>query len=203
MTPHWDYTLHRYGSWVQVTHALHDWEDTVEEKGYLFGKTYDQQLDIVGEDITKVDIAPNRRVAGEMVFEPMGNGVRVTARDESHRLLWGFVGSKGMLEQHPCPVAMYDTLRGLISEELEKRGLPAPQQGDPLAEATRAVARLEATVKWLKDSIQAKKVSKATEERARSIARIALDADRQINLDARTFRGMKSKSESDTFAEEV
>jgi hypothetical protein len=54
----------------------------------LFGKTYDQQLAIAGNAIEEVDISPNRRIAGEIVLEPMGTGVRVTARDDRHRVLF-------------------------------------------------------------------------------------------------------------------
>jgi len=47
----------------------------------LFGKTFDQQLQVAGDEIAERDISPNRRIPGEVVFEPVMNGVRVTARD--------------------------------------------------------------------------------------------------------------------------
>jgi len=161
----------------------------------LFGKTYDQQLESAGEPLDEVDISPNRRITGEMVFEPMGNGVRVTARDDQHRLLWGYVGSKETVNQIHCLVATYETLQRLISEELQKRGLLAPdEQGDPVGRAKAALERLEATIDWLRTSLDVNKVSEATLERATDICRIALDADRQICLDANSLRGMKSRT---------
>jgi hypothetical protein len=163
----------------------------------LLGRTYDQQLEIVGEDITKVDIAPNRRVAGEIVFEPMGTGVRVTARDGSHKVLWGFVASSGMLDQVHCLVAIYDPLARLIVEELEKCALPAPTHGDPVTEAERTIDNLEETIKWLKESLHVRHRSQAAVDRATLIARIASEALRQITLDAEMLKGMKPKSERD------
>ena len=41
-------------------------------------KTFDQQIQLLGDNIVNEDIWPNRRIAGEIVFEPLGNGVRVT-----------------------------------------------------------------------------------------------------------------------------
>lgn len=163
----------------------------------LFGKTYDQQLDIVGADIAKVDIAPNRRVAGEIVLEPMGNGVRVTAREGSHKVLWGFVASKGMLDQVHCLVAVYDPLVQLIVEELSKHHMPAPEPGDPVTEAKRSIASLEQIVHWLKTSLEVKQQTKAALARATTIARICSEAYRQISLDAEALRGMKSNTEPD------
>ena len=55
----------------------------------LFGKTFDQQLQVAGDEIEKKNISPNRRISGEVAFEPVLNGVRVTARDSQHRVLWG------------------------------------------------------------------------------------------------------------------
>lgn len=75
------------------------------------------------DDKKTEDNATARRIKGEVIFEPMGNGVRVTARDESHKVLWGYVGSKETVKQIHCLVATYDTLQDMIAEELEKRGL--------------------------------------------------------------------------------
>jgi hypothetical protein len=205
----------------------------------LFGKTFDQQIDIAGVDVVARDITPNRRipaeivfepigarvqvtaydaenrilfqrddkkteanskarrVAGEVIFEPMGNAVRVTARDERHQVLWGYVGSKETVKEIHCLVATYDTLQGMISEELEKRGLLVQETVDPLNSAKEAIAALEETVRWLKNGLEVKKASDATLERARSIGRMASDANRQLRLEGGTLKGMKSKTDSD------
>jgi hypothetical protein len=161
----------------------------------LSGKTFDQQVEIAGTNITTRDIAPNRRVPGEIVFEPLGTGVRVTARDAEHRVLWGYVGAKETVKQVHCLVAVYDTLQNLLAEELEKNGLFRRETVDSMATAQTALDRLDKTVKWLRDSLDVKKVSEATAERAQTIAQIVSNADRQITLEAGTLKGMKSKSE--------
>ncbi len=164
----------------------------------LFGKTFDQQLDVAGKDITERDISPNRRVAGEIVFEPLGTGVRVTARDADHRVLWGYVGAKETVKQIHCLVAVYDSLQAMLAEELVKCGLFTQETEDPIRAAQAALDKIEKTARWLRDSLDVKKVSEATTERARTIARIVSDADRQITLEAETLKGMKSKSEPST-----
>lgn len=150
----------------------------------LAGLTFDQQRTAVGDAIDAVDISPNRRIPGEVVLEPVLNGVRVTARDAEHRVLWGFIGSKAMLTQHHCPVAVYETLQELLGEELAKQGLPTPDHGDPMPEAQRALAALQETLDGLKSSITVKKASPATLARARAIIRIANDAEKMISLEA-------------------
>ncbi len=150
----------------------------------LFGKTFDQQLEITGPSVNDVDIAPNRRIRTEVVFEPLGTGVRMTARDDKHRLLWAFIGSQGMLDHNQvhCPVAVYETLRGLLAEELKNNGLPAPILGEPMKSAADALDALRATLAALEKSLSVKKVTTATLERARAISIAAVDANRQICL---------------------
>lgn len=203
----------------------------------LSGKTFDQQLAFSWETILARDITPNRRIPaeivfepmgariqvtaydaenrilfqrddrkteenatarriqGEVIFEPIGNGVRVTARDESHKVLWGYVGSKETVKQIHCLVATYDTLQDLIAEELEKRGQLVPEANDPIEAAKEAIASLEETVQWLKAGLEVKKTSDATLQRARGIARMARDANRQLQLEGGALKGMKSKNE--------
>lgn len=165
-----------------------------QDKG-LFGESFDQQRRSAGSDIAKRDITPNRRVPGEIVFEPIGSSVRVTARDSEHRVLWGYIGAKETVRQIHCLVAVYDTLQQMLAEELEKCDPVSPDSDNPLTAAQAALARLEGTTKWLKESLEVKKVSEATLQRARAIARIVADADRQIALEAETLKGMKSRSE--------
>lgn len=159
--------------------------------GSVYPQTFDQQVKHMGDDLANQDISPNRRIAGEVVFEPLGSGVRVTARDASHRVLWGFVSSKETLGQVHNLVAIYDTFRNMIAEELAKRGVVASEGGDPVKEAAVAIERLESTVATLKKSIQVKKTSEATVERARAVAMIATEADQQIELLAASLKGMK------------
>jgi hypothetical protein len=160
----------------------------------LFGKTFDQQVEAANGQIQGQDISPNRRIPGELVFEPMGPGVRVTARDAEHRVLWGYVGSRETARQVHCLVATYDTFQNLVAEELERRGLYSSEVTDPITRANEALAEMSATLAWLRDGLNVKKVSDATAERARTIARIVSDAHRQISLEAETLKGMKARA---------
>ncbi len=162
----------------------------------LFDMTFDQQLYVTKGRIEGRDISPNRRIPGEIVFEPMATGVRVTARDGDHKVLWGYVGAKETVSQNHCLVAMYDTLQKLVGEELEKRGMFSPEVEDPISAAHKAIDCLEKTVTQLRESLNVKKVSDATLSRAQTIRRMISDADRQLSLEASTLKGMKSKSES-------
>lgn len=154
------------------------------EEYHLFGKTFDQQVETAGADILNLDMSPNTRIAAEVVFEPLPGGIRVTARDADHRVLWGFIGSHGILGQIHCPVAVYDRLAELLTRELEKIGSSSfPDSGDVVGEANRAILALEATVANLKKSLQVKKVTEATRIRADKIRRSVIDANRQILLD--------------------
>jgi hypothetical protein len=136
-----------------------------------------------------------RRIKGEVVFEPMGRGVRVTARDDNHKVLWGYVGTKETVDQIHCLVAAYETMQALVAEELEKRGVLVAETGQPVAQAQKALDSLEKTVQMLRAALDVKKVTDATLERARAIARIASDANRQITIEAGSLKGMKTKGE--------
>lgn len=125
----------------------------------LFGKTYDQQVKIAGDEIHNRDISPNRRISGEIVFEPLGKGVRVTARDSEHRVLWGYVGAKETVREIHCLVAVYDVLQGVLKEELEKNGLIQKTIEDPIREANSAIDQIEKTIKWIRDSLDVKQVT--------------------------------------------
>ncbi len=159
----------------------------------LFGKTFDQQLAATAGKIEGRSIAPNRRIQGEIVLEPTGYGVRVTARDASHQVLWGFIASKETLRQIHCLVATYETLHTLIAEELGHGGLSDVQGADPIARAEGELQALTATHDWLQESVKVERVTDAARARAAAIARIVADANRQIVLEASTLSGMKPK----------
>lgn len=161
----------------------------------LNGKTYDQQLKLANGETSSCHFLPNTRVSCEIVLEPVATGIRVTARDAQHRILWGYVGAEEKLKQTHCLVAVYDTLQKLLGLQLEKGGFCKRQETDPISEALSALDSLDKTVKWIRDSLDVKKVSDATAERARTIAQIISDADQQITLEASILKGMKSKSD--------
>lgn len=167
---------------------------TSEDAG-LFGKTFDQQLKSTGGKIDGHDISPNRRIAGEIILEPLGSGVRVTARDSDHRVLWGFVASRETVTQVHCEIATYDTLQQLIADTLVMPELLPVIEGDQIIAAGHAVGSLEKLTQQLLASLAVIKVTQATHERARAIARIVRDAERQISIEVGVMKGMKSKTE--------
>jgi len=69
------------------------------EQPDLFGKTFDQQLAIIGEGNVAIDITPNRRVPAEIVFEPLGARIQVTAYDADNKVL--FQGYAKRKEKNP------------------------------------------------------------------------------------------------------
>lgn len=148
----------------------------------LFGKTFDQQVKAADGNLEGRDTYPNHRIKGEVVFEPLRGGVRVTARDEEHRLLWGYIGSRPTLEMDHCLVAIYGKLQDVLRQQLKERGLPTGSEKDPIEDAQQALRRLEEVTADLKDSLDVKKVSDATRNRAEVIACVTADALKQIDL---------------------
>lgn len=158
-----------------------------EQNNELFGKTFDQQVNIAGNEIDKRDISPNRCIKGEIVFEPVFNGVRVTARDEHHKLLWGFIGSRETLNNVHNTMAAYTRLQEYLGEELKKSNLGASSNPDPMSAADTALSKLENAVKELRHTLQVKKISDATLKRANMVTQIANDATSNIAMDVSFF----------------
>ncbi|MFH1378502.1 MAG: hypothetical protein ABIH86_07100 [Planctomycetota bacterium] len=146
----------------------------------LFGKTFDQQVQKINRDINNADIRPNRLFAAEIVFEPVHNGIRVTARDSEHHTLWGFIASKEMLEQHPCQIAIYETLKSLIVEELSNQGVETVKQTDSVQTALNELKSLDEILEGIKESIEVIKVTSATKKRAMDIIRVVRDFKKMI-----------------------
>ena len=159
--------------------------------------TFDQHLAANAGRLEGIDVSPNRRFfGGEIVFEPTGTGrFRVTARDAEHRVLWGYIGSKETVNQVHCLVAIYTTLQRMLTDALEDKGFFVKPIEEPMAAAQRALGELEETLHWLRKSLDVKKVSEATLQRASDIARITYDAECQIRLEANHLKGMKARPE--------
>jgi len=159
--------------------------------------TFDQAVRQQPGTLKDEDLLPNLRIQGEVVLEPVMKGIRVTARDADHALLWGFIGSREILGQPHCPVAIYDTLLRLLEEELDKQAPPESPPEDRVGIAQDAVISLIKSAKRLQNSLAVKKVSPATQERAEVIARVASDALRMIELETSSLKGMKPKQVKD------
>jgi hypothetical protein len=124
-----------------------------------------------------------RRVPGQLVIEPLGEGVRVSARDSDESLLWGMVCTKLMLQQSHGSVALYDHLRDLISDDLSRMGKEVPATHDVVDAALDALARLEEVVAAARKNISVKKVTPETRERAQRILRTYGDAYQMITTE--------------------
>ncbi len=165
----------------------------MEKQPDLFASAPEQPF-AAGDEHTKDSVHDRgRRIQGEIAFERTETGVRVTARDAEHRLLWGCIASKETLRQIHSSVAMYSSLQNLIGEELQKVNRCAVEGVDAITAAAEAVRSLEGTLTWLQSSLDVREVKDATMERARALARIIADADRQIMLEASRLKGMKPR----------
>jgi hypothetical protein len=142
-------------------------------------RTFDQLVDDNGGDMP-ADHEPHRRLPGSVVLEPLGKGIRVTGRDEKHGVLWGFVASKGMLDQPHASIAIYNLLRDQLNPFLESMGLPSSRPENVMDAAHAALADMEHLIKQLRDNITVKKASSQTLERAEAIHRAMTDAARMV-----------------------
>lgn len=150
-------------------------------------KAYDDAGNLLfSEDVQKKEEGIHeKKIKGEVVFEPLSTGVRVTARDENHNILWGYVASKETVSQIHCLVAIYDALQELIKNELEKRGSINDDNEDYMSVAQKNIDELKLSLENLESTIKVKKVSKATIARAKNIAQVVKDANRLICIETR------------------
>jgi hypothetical protein len=142
-------------------------------------RTFDQLLDDNGGALPK-DHGPHKRLPGSVVLEPLGKGIRVTGRVDNHGVLWGFVASKGMLDQPHASIAIYNLLRDHLNPFLESMGLPASRPDNVMDAAHAALADMEHLITQLRENITVKKASPQTLDRAVAIHRALTDATRMI-----------------------
>jgi len=146
-------------------------------------RTFDQLLaeKTVDPLASPEHFAPHKVIESRLVFEPMSDQdrVRVTARAADFRVLWGVVASKGMLTQHPVPVAFYEALKELTHENLPKGNvgdLSGTLVDDSLGEAAALIHRINE----LTEKLRVKKVSDATRKRALLFSSAFRDARKLI-----------------------
>ena len=158
-------------------------------------KLFDQMVDDNSGRVP-TNIEPNQRFVGEVVFEPIGSGVRVTGRTEEHELLWGMVCSKGMLEQPHASVAIYGALREEVQKALAANDLPTPEKKDSVDLALRVIERMEQFLAAAKEKITVKKISAVTKARATTIAKVINDAHQMATLEL-PFVGAQGKNDEE------
>lgn len=115
---------------------------------------------------TKRSIPTGARVIdGAIITEPLGAGVRVTARDSKDRLLWGYVAGQISLDAPHVLVATYETLRQQVIGELPSyvdshAGTPATKQ------CLDALAAITVMLDRVRERLSPKAISDKTEKRA-------------------------------------
>ena len=145
-------------------------------------RLFEQMLEDNGGKVPP-DISPNQQMCGEVVFEPLGAGIRVTGRTEDHKLLWGLVCSKGMLEQPHGSIAIYSALREQVEKALVFEGLSVSEPRDSVDAALAAINKAEAFLKAARKDITVKKPSAKTGFRAAVITKAVGDAFQMVTLE--------------------
>ena len=145
-------------------------------------RLFEQMLEDNGGKVP-ADISPNQQMCGEVVFEPLGAGIRVTGRTEDHKLLWGLVCSKGMLEQPHGSIAIYSALREQVEKALVFEGLSVSEPRDSVDAALAAINKAEAFLKAARKDIMVKKPSAKTGFRAAVITKAVGDAFQMVTLE--------------------
>ena len=145
-------------------------------------RLFEQMLEDNGGKVPP-DISPNQQMCGEVIFEPLGAGIRVTGRTEKHKLLWGLVCSKGMLEQPHGSIAIYSALREQVEKALVFEGLSVSEPRDSVDAALAAINKAEAFLKAARKDITVKKPSAKTGFRAAVITKAVGDAFQMVTLE--------------------
>jgi hypothetical protein len=139
-------------------------------------------------DFVDTSLMENSKIIpGEIVFEPLMGGLRVTARDQNHTVLWGFVASKSMIERHPCPVAIHTTLKKIITKELAKHNLETSKEINYVEEALRNINKLQKKLNDLKKLLKVKKVTDATNNKGYVYYKATTDAISLIEADINNY----------------
>lgn len=145
-------------------------------------RLFEQMLEDNGGKVPP-DISPNQQMGGEVIFEPLGAGIRVTGRTEKHKLLWGLVCSKGMLEQPHGSIAIYSALREEVEKALVFGGLSVSEPRDSVDAAFAAIKKAEAFLKAARENITVEKPSAKTGFRAAVITKAVGDAFQMVTLE--------------------
>ena len=103
---------------------------------------------------------------GRIVIEPMGNGVRVTARAKDDRLLWGFVASQLAFDSPHALVAIYEALRKDVVEQLPTFTDGRDHGQSNTTQCLELIQAINAMLGKIRDRLSPKTVSDKTERRA-------------------------------------
>jgi len=118
-------------------------------------------------------------IACTVAIERLPKGLRVSARDYSNRPWWGFVASRGILEQPHAAIAVYSALREALDPHLDTATRDETSVLSVVTAANRVLDDLERLVRAMRHSIACKanaKPSQTTIAQAAGIYRGATDA---------------------------
>jgi NTP pyrophosphatase (non-canonical NTP hydrolase) len=152
-------------------------------------KTFDQQrLMLSEEELLDHELTrPNEAYRSFFVIEPIThNGVTrvaLTARDEAMNILWGSMVCEGHLPPgDPTPVALYSAMRTLIRRHLDDPNPRHEITDDPYASIEYCTAEIGRLIEAAKSrTLDVKKKSSMTDERAELVADILWDSLRQLS----------------------
>lgn len=161
------------------------------------------QAEMFAVDATQPDAASraHKQIDGSIIVEPLGKGVRVTGRDASGSVLWGFVATRTMLEQPHGAIAIYGRLRELLNESLAVLGHPTDRPEDIIAAAETEVGEIERLAANLRKKIAVAKGKKPTNgqlEKAHDIYRAAHDVFLWISHETSIGRPSEENQNGDT-----
>lgn len=145
-------------------------------------RMFDQMVED-NNDKVPADIRPNKRILGEVIFEPLASGIRISGRGEKHELLWGMVCTKLMLDQPHASIAIYEELRKRVRDALAEENFAVPETTNTVESALKAIDRLEALLAAARKKITVKKVSAQTKSRATAIYNALHDAYQLLSLE--------------------
>lgn len=123
--------------------------------------------DLIADKIPAAKDIPSgaRVIDGVIVTEPLGAGIRVTARDSRDRLLWGYVAGQISLDSPHVLVATYETLRQHVIGEL-----PSYVDSNASTPATTqcldAITSINGMLEKVRERLSPKTISDKTEKRA-------------------------------------
>jgi hypothetical protein len=128
-------------------------------------RTFDDMAD--GGEVQQGSAPPGGRVIdGFIVTEPLGGGVRVTARGHDNKLLWGFVAGQLAMDSPHVLVATYESLRTSVIIDLpsyvDKKNDGAPKTKQCL----EAIESITAMLGKVRDKLSPKQITDKTEKRA-------------------------------------
>ena len=164
-----------------------------QDQGSLFALSADVDRDsgsIVGTGLPKLAEIPCT-----VMVERLPKGLRVSARDIDERTLWGFVASRGILEQPHAAIAVYSALREALDPHLDIASRDTACVPEVINAALNALSELEQMTRDMRGALacrSGKKPTTAMISQAAVILRGVTDAVRMLSQELVVSTGVES-----------